>query len=78
MELIRNFHGKKGSPEFFCGLKGARKNVRDKYFLHQAPLTSVCEQVLIIFYLFHLTQRTSAFIFNFSLIIKEKMTENHN
>ena len=34
--LTRNFHGKKG-PWFFCGLKGAPKNFRDIFFLHQAP-----------------------------------------
>ena len=37
MGLTRNFHGKKGGPEIFCGLKGGPKNFRDKYFLHQVP-----------------------------------------
>ena len=48
MGLTHNFHGKKGGGDlnFFCGLKGAPKNFRDKYFLHQAPLTSVCERSL--------------------------------
>ena len=57
MGLTRNFHGKKGGPEIFCGL-GAPKNFRDKYFLHQAPLTSVCERSLI-----------PPWIFNYSLQI---------
>ena len=38
----------RGALKFFCGLKGAPKNFRDKYFLHQAPLTSVCERSLIV------------------------------
>ena len=50
------FMAKKGGPEFFfCGLKGGgggggENAFRDKYFLHQAPLTSVCERSLIIMF----------------------------
>ena len=40
------FMAKRGSWFFFCGLKGGPKNFCDKYFLHQAPLTSVCERSL--------------------------------
>ena len=39
MGLTRNLHGKKGAQKFFCGLKGGLKNFRDKYLLHQVPLT---------------------------------------
>ena len=47
--LTRNFHGKKGGPDFFSFAVwrgGGAKNFRDKYFLHQPPLTSVCERSL--------------------------------
>ena len=38
MGLTCNFHVKKGGPEFFLrSERGALKNFRDKYFLHQAP-----------------------------------------
>ena len=37
---------KRGALQFFCSLKGALKTFCDKYFLHQAPLTSVCERSL--------------------------------
>ena len=40
------FMAKRGS-EIFWGLKGAPKNVHNKYFLYQVPLTSVCERSLM-------------------------------
>ena len=46
MGLTRNF-GKKGVPEILLRSEGAPKNFCDKYFLHQAPLTSVCERSLM-------------------------------
>ena len=52
MGLTRNFHGKKGARKFFCGLKGGPEKFRDKFFLHQAPLTSVYEQSLRIIVIF--------------------------
>ena len=39
MGLARNFHGKKGGPEIFCGLKGGgQKNVCDNIFCIRPPL----------------------------------------
>ena len=48
MGLTHNFHGKKGGPEFFCGLKGGggRKMFAINIFCIRPPLTSVCERSL--------------------------------
>ena len=35
--LTRNFHGKKGGPDFFLSEGGGAKNVRDKYFFASGP-----------------------------------------
>ena len=46
--LTRNSHGKKGALKFFEVWRGeGAKHFRDKIFLHQAILTSVCERSLI-------------------------------
>ena len=38
MGFTRNFHGKKGGPENFWGLKGgAPKNFRDEFFFASGP-----------------------------------------
>ena len=45
--LTHNFHGKKRRSEIFRGLKGeGTKFFATIFFLHQAPLTSGCDQSL--------------------------------
>ena len=51
MGLTRNFHGKKGGPGIFLRSEGGPRTIfAISIFLHQAPLTSVCERSLSVIY----------------------------